>query len=145
MTNGLKLQAKIIDFPSRPKADEAARKSGINKNKEGSVRKINGKVYVDFVYLEERVRESADLPWNESNARHVRDQLDKIIVAVKSGNFKFGEIFPRSRKKDYFTEKERLLFGGNLSTEQVLFKDYALGWYDLLVDSGRVAERTLWG
>jgi integrase len=145
MSNGLNSQIKIIDFASKSKNDEAARKSGINKNKEGSVRKINGKVYVDFVYLEERVRENSNLPWNESNAKHVRDQLDKITVAIKSGSFKFAEVFPASKKKDYFAKKERLIFGGNLTPDQVLFKVYALTWYDLLKDSGRVAERTLWG
>ena len=145
MSNGLNLQSKIIDFPSKSKVDEPARKSGINKNKEGSVRKVNGKVYVDFVYLGERVRESSDLSWNDSNAKHVRDQLDKIIVSIKTGSFKFAEVFPGSKKKDYFAEKERSLFGGNLTPDQVLFKDYTLTWYDLLKDSGRVAERTLWG
>jgi len=145
MSNVLKSKIKIIDFPSKPKVDEPARKSGINKNKEGSVRKVNGKVYVDFIYLDERIRESSSLPWNDSNAKHVRDQLDKIIVAIKSDSFKFAEVFPNSRKSEYFTEKERLLFGGNLTSDQVLFKDYAQTWYDLLKDSGRVAERTLWG
>ena len=66
-------------------------------------------------------------------------------MAIKSGSFKFAEIFPNSRKKDYLTEKERLLFGGNLTPNQVLFKGYALAWYDLLKDSGRVAKRTLCG
>ena len=106
MSNGLKSQTKIIAFPPRPKVDESGRKSGINKNREGSVRKVNGKVYVDFVYLGERVRENSNLPWNDSNAKHVRDQLDKIIVKIKSGSFKFAEVFPSSRKKDYFAEKE---------------------------------------
>jgi hypothetical protein len=91
MSNGSKSKTKIIDFPPKPRADESARKSGINKNKEGSVRKVNGKVYVDFVYLGERVRESSNLLWNDSNAKHVRDQLDKIIVTIKSGSFKFAE------------------------------------------------------
>jgi integrase len=145
MSNGLKSQQKIINFPCKPKADEPARKSGINKNREGSVRKVNGKVYVDFVYLGERVRESSNLPWNDSNAKDVRDQLDKVIVAIKSGSFRFAEVFPSSRKKDYFTEKERSLFGANLTPDQVLFKHYSLEWYALLKDSGRVAERTLWG
>jgi integrase len=145
MSNGLKSQIKIIDFPSKSKNDDSDRKSGINRNKEGSVRKINSKVYVDFVYIGERVRESSNLPWNESNAKHVRDQLDEVTVAIKSGTFKFAEVFPNSRKKDYFAKKERLLFGGNLTPDQVLFKEYAQAWYDLLKDSGRVAERTLWG
>ena len=145
MANVNVTQAKIIKFPQPEKDSDQARKSGLNRNKEGSVRKLNGKVYVDFMYLGERVRESSELAWNESNAKHVRDQLDKITMAIKSGSFKFAEVFPNSKKKDYFAEKERLLFGGNLSPDQVLFKDYAKVWYDLLKDSGRVAKRTLWG
>jgi integrase len=63
-------------------------------------------------------------------------------VAIKSDSFKFAELFPNSRKKDYFTEKERLLFGGNLTPARILFKDYAQAWYDLLRDSDRVNERS---
>ena len=49
-------QAKIIPFPQSVGQDKKSRKSGLNRNKEGSVRKVNGKVYVDFKYLGERVR-----------------------------------------------------------------------------------------
>jgi integrase len=145
MHNVQKKQEKIIDFPSRRKTDEPPRKSGLNKNRDGSVRNVNGKVYVDFIYLGERVRENANLPWNGANAKQVRDQLDRIFLAIKTGSFKFADVFPTSRKKDYFAEKERLLRGGNLTPDQVLFKDYAQIWYELLKDSGRVTERTLWG
>ena len=138
-------QATIIKFPQEAKHSKKARKSGLNRNKEGSVRKLNAKVYVDFMYLGERVRESSGLTWNDKNAKHVREQLDKIIVGIKSGTFRYAEIFPNSKNADYFTEKERLLFGLNKTPGQVIFKDYAWAWYNLLKDSGRVSERTLWG
>ncbi|MBL6996553.1 Arm DNA-binding domain-containing protein, partial [Desulfobacula sp.] len=138
-------QAKIIKFPQPAKLSDKARKSGLNRNKEGSVRKVNGKVYVDFMYLGERVRESSSLAWNDKNAKHVRKQLDKIVVGIISGTFRFGKVFPNSKKADYFTEKERLLFGLNKTPDQVLFKDYVWTWYNLLKDSGRVSGRTLGG
>jgi integrase len=145
MSNVTKNHGKILYYRSRSTPDQTPRKVGINKNKDGSVRKVNGKVYVDFVYLGERVRESAKLPWTDSNAKNVRTQLNKIIFAIQMGNFKFGDVFPHSRKIDFFTEKERQLRGGYLTPEQVMFNDYAHIWYNLLKDSGRVTERTLWG
>ena len=59
-------QATVIAFPKQRKRAEKARKSGLNNNKEGSVRNVNGTVYVDFMYLDERVRETSGLPWNEN-------------------------------------------------------------------------------
>ena len=71
---------KVINFPRPGKHSDKPRKSGLNRNKEGSVRKVNGKIYVDFMYLGERARESSGLTWNYKNAKHVREQLDKIII-----------------------------------------------------------------
>lgn len=138
--------ARVILFPgSKKRLNKNYRKYGLNRNKEGSVRKINGQVYVDFKYLGERVRESSELVWNEKNARTVREQLDKIIVTIRSGTFSFAEVFPNSKKADYFNEKERLLSRGGWSPDEVLFKEYVKRWYDLLKGSGRVSERTLLG
>ena len=146
MANFFETQAKVIElFPVQKKRGENARKAGLNCNKEGSVRKVNGKVYVDFIYLGERARESAGLPWNEKNAKHVRGQLDKIIVDINSGAFKFANVFPNSNRAGYFVEKELGLSGGNKAPDQVLFGDYVWIWYGLLKDSGRIQERTLWG
>jgi integrase len=138
-------QARIIPFPVKKKPSERYRKYDLNRNKEGSVRKMYGKVYVDFIYLGERVRESSGLPWNRENARKVRDQLDRIVVAVKAGTFRFAEVFPESIKREYFADKERLLFGEDRTPEEVLCKDYISEWYVLLKNSGRVTERTLLG
>ena len=137
---------KVIFFPqTNRKIARSYRKFGPNRNKVGSVRKINGIVYVDFQYLGERIRESSGLAWNETNAKIVRDQLDRIIVDIKSGTFKFGDVFPESKRRDYLTEKERELLDDARSPDQVFLGEYLWKWYDLLKDSGRVAERTLLG
>ena len=95
------LEAKIIDFSQLVKKRKKPRKSGLNKNKQGSVRKVNRKVYVDFMYLGERVREYAGLKWNENNAKYVRRQLDKIIIDIESETFSFAKVFPESKNKDH--------------------------------------------
>ena len=136
---------KVIEFPDKPKRNKKSRKSGPNRNKSGSVRKINGKIYVDFMYLDERVRESSGLAWNDDNIKVVRQQLDAIAVAIDSATFRFADVFPSSKKQGHFREKERALFGNKQSADDVLFEDYAWIWYGLLKDSGRVAERTLLG
>jgi integrase len=137
--------ALVIPF-KRSRGDKAGyRKAGLNKNKVGSVRHTNGKVYIDFLYLGERVREPAGLDWNESNARHVREQLDKIIVSIKSGSFRFAEVFPHSKKRDHFREKENQVYGLKKTPDQVYLKDYIWIWYGLLKDSKRTSERTLLG
>ena len=48
--------------------NDKTRKEGLNSNKQGSVRNVNGKVYVDFMYLDERVRESSGLVWNQQKS-----------------------------------------------------------------------------
>ncbi|MFZ0242690.1 MAG: DUF3596 domain-containing protein [Desulfobacterales bacterium] len=145
MAKYLSLNEKTIIFPQNKTGDAASRKTGLNRNREGSVRKINGKVYVDFMYLGERVRESSQLDWTVENIKHVREQLDKIVVSIKSGQFRFPAVFPNSKKKDYFAEKERLLFGSGMTPGEVNFGEYAKQWYELLKSSGRVTKRTLWG
>jgi len=138
--------AKVIElYPKKKRRNKKLQKSKLNHNKYGTVRKINGKVYADFMYLDERVRESSGLPWNQKNAKYVRGQLDKIMVQIHSGSFKFADVFPKSKKAKYFTEKELHVFGGNKTPDQVLFRDYAWTWYRLLKGSGRVGGRTLWG
>ncbi|MEZ4528367.1 MAG: DUF3596 domain-containing protein [Desulfobacterales bacterium] len=131
------------------KEKDSKRKSGINSNREGSVRNVNGKVYVDFTYLGERVRESSGLLWNDKNRKDVREQLDRIIVQIRSGEFRFAKIFQDSKKAEYFTEKEAALYGerstGKKTPEQVNFREYAEKWYGHLRDSERVTPRTLLG
>src|SRR5271157_952702 len=100
------MQHKVLALPNTVGRQEKVRKASINRNKDGSVRKTNGLVYVDFMYLGERVRESSGLHWNEKNARLVREQLDRIMTTIKAGTFRFHEIFPASKKIDYFQKQE---------------------------------------
>ena len=104
------LQAEVIPFPEVKKSNTQIRKKGVNRNKEGSVRNINGYVYIDFYYLDERIRESSGLKWNPQNVKLVREQLDRIIVAIKTCTFRFANVFPESSKRDHFSEKDRIRY-----------------------------------
>lgn len=137
--------ANVVTFPQRKKRSEKPRKTGLNRNREGSVRKINGKVYVDFIYLGERVRETSGLEWNEKNAKQVREQLDKIIVSIKAGTFRFAEVFPESKNCDFFTAKEREVYQLKQTPEQVACKGFFDSWYELVKSSKRITGRTLLG
>jgi len=139
------LQQKILSLPTKVGKQENVRKRNINRNKEGSVRKTNGLVYVDFMYLGERVRESSGLPWNEKNARLVREQLDRIMVNIKAGSFRFNETFPASKRRDYFQKREMLLHGFKKKPDDVRIKEAALQWYSLRRESQRITGRTLLG
>ena len=100
-------KANVVGFPRAKKHVEQARKAGLNQNKEGSSETSTVKVYVDFIYLGERVREPAGLEWTEENARTVREQVDKIFLAIKDGTFRFAEVFPSSKDCELFTKNER--------------------------------------
>jgi integrase len=139
------LQAKVVVFPQKRKRAERARKAGLNRSREGAARKINGKAFVDFMYLGERVRECSELGWNEKNTKLVREQLDKIIITIKSGTFRFAEVFPQSKNRDHFTAKEQAAYRLREAPEDVVCRDYFGIWYGLVKNSGRVTERTLLG
>jgi integrase len=97
------------------------------------------------MYLGERVRECSELAWNEKNAKLVREQLDRIIIGIKSGTFRFAEVFPESKNREHFSVKERETYRMRESPEDVFCKDYFGTWYGLLKSSGRVTQRTLLG
>jgi integrase len=137
--------ALVIPSKKVRKDQGKGRKAGLNKNREGSVRKINGRAYVDFIYMGERVREPSGLGWDEKNAKIVREQLDKIIVSIKARTFRFGEVFPHSKRKEYFQEKEARVQGFKKTPDQVFLKDYISTWYTTLKGTGRTSQRTLFG
>ncbi len=122
-----------------------SKKLALNINKFGTVRDINDKEHVDFLYLGHRVRESSGLPSNKDNAKIVREQLDRIGLAIKDGTFEFRKVFPKSKKVDFFSELERSLLGRTRQPSDVLFKDFAWEWYATLKATGGKRERTLLG
>ena len=142
MSESAALQENVIRFPSKEKV---SRKAGLNRNRKGSVRSINEKLYVDFIYLGERVREKAGLDDTKENVRQVRQQLDKIIMAIEAGTFRFAEVFPKSSKKEHFVVRESEVHGVKKTPDEVSFQEYAWQWYNRLKDSGRVSPRTLYG
>lgn len=142
MAESAVLETKVIPFPSKEKA---SRKAGFNKNRQGSVRSINGKLYVDFIYLGERVREKAGLDDTKENAKLVRKQLDLVSAAIEARTFRYAEVFPKSRKRDYFSSKESEVYSLNKTPREVNIEEYVWQWYKRLKDSGRVSPRTLYG
>ena len=142
MSESAVLQRNVVRFPSKEKV---SRKAGLNRNRKGSVRSINGKLYVDFIYLGERVREKTGLDDTKENGRQVRQQLDKIIMAIEAGTFRFADVFPKSSKKDHLRCRECEVYGLKKVPSEVNFQEYAWQWYNRLKDSGRVSPRTLYG
>lgn len=134
------------EFQSTNTSHKARSKQlGLNVNKEGAVRNINGMVYVDFLYCGHRVRESSGLRWNNDNAKTVRNQLDKIALSIASGSFEFRTVFPKSKKVEFFYDLERKLFGRTKQPSDVIFNNYVWEWYEMLKATGRIRERTLHG
>jgi integrase len=142
MTEAVALETRVIPFPSKKKAP---RKAGLNRNHGGSVRSINSKLYVDFMYLDERIREKSGLDDTRENSKLLRQQLDRIIMAIDAGTFRFAEVFPQSHRKDYFKSKEGEIYGLKKVPSEVSFIDYTWQWYNRLKESGRVSQRTLYG
>jgi integrase len=142
MSESAVLETTVIPFPSKRKAP---RKAGLNRNRMGSVRSINGKLYVDFMYLGERVREGAGLADIKDNKKLVRKQLDMISAAIEARTFRYAEVFPKSRKRDHFKNKEKEVYGLKKAPDEVNIEDYAWQWYNTLKGSGRVSQRTLYG
>lgn len=126
---GIVEKAKIIQFPhGRKKRDEARRRDSLNDGKSGSVYSRNGKLWVYFRYLGERVREPSGLKDTPGNRRTLRRQLDLIVAEIENGLFEFAKRFPQSSKKDHFT----LLEGKTVrkEPEEVLFGEYVKRWWE---------------
>lgn len=122
-------KSNILPLPKKQKKLRKIDES--NRKRDGSVRKINDQVYVDFRYLGERVRESSGLAWNEKTVKDVRRQLDKIILEIQSGTFRFAAVFPKSKKADHFSERERRHFKLKKRPDEVIFEPEARDWYRL--------------
>ena len=122
-------QAEIIEFPKNRKRKDRGRTSHkLNAGKKGRVYSRSGKLWVDFRYIGERVREPSGLKDNQSNRHTLRKQLDLIMAEIENGIFEFAKRFPHSKKKGDFT----LLEGKSLrrNPEDIIFGDYAERWWE---------------
>ena len=101
------VQVKIIDFPQVRKSNKKARpRERVNDGKKGRVYGRGGKLWVDFRYLGQRVREPSGLKDSATNRRLVRRQLDLILAEIENDAFEFAKRFPSSSKKEKFSELE---------------------------------------
>ncbi|CAG36741.1 Arm DNA-binding domain-containing protein [Desulfotalea psychrophila] len=87
----------------------------------------HNRIWFDFRYMGERVRESSGLVDTRENRQILRRQLDLIMAEIDNGVFSFGKRFPRSRRRAFFAELE----GREVTTHpsELLFGDYVLQWF----------------
>lgn len=119
----------VLDLSQYQKTEKG--RSNVNPRRPGNKGRVysrNGKLWVDFRYLGERVRESAGLSDTALNRKEVRGQLNLITAEIENGLFKFAERFPHSKKRRYFTEREGQTFG--VGPEDVFFKEYLERWWE---------------
>jgi len=109
------------------KSDEPAKRKHPTRRKRGSVFSRNGRLYVGFKYIGERVRESTGLSDTKINRETARKQLDLIIAEIENGVFQFAKRFPHSKRKDHFTELEGETI--TVDPKDVLFSDYIEKWW----------------
>ena len=104
-------QAKVIDFPLGKSANRHKRTSDrLNVGKTGRVYSRGGKLWVDFYYLGERVRERSGLDDTHGNRESLRKKLDLIVTQIDNQVFEFGRSFPHSEKVEHFTRLEGRTF-----------------------------------
>lgn len=142
MSKAEETSAKVLEFSASREQSQVRRKSDANRHRFGSVRRMNGYVYVDFRYLGERVRENSGFSWNEENRRQVRRMPDKIEMQIEAGKLRFAETFPKSKKREVFAAKEREVLGFQKSPKDVRFGEYIKEWLDLKSNNGTITGRT---
>ena len=121
-------QLQIVDFTQyRKTKKQIPKRKRPRSQTKGSVYSRGGKLWVNFRYLNERVREPSGLDDTAENRKTVRKQLDLIIAEINNGIFEFAKRLPHSSKKDYFAELE-----GRTVTKDpaaVIFGDYVKKWW----------------
>ncbi len=121
-------QAIVVNFPqNRDSKKKSKARSPINAGKKGSVFKKGHKLWVDFIYLGHRVRESSGLSDTPNNRKKIRRQLDLIVAEIENGVFEFAKRFPHSKRKAQFAELENRIF--TKDPEDVLFGEYVKKWW----------------
>jgi integrase len=136
------------DTAEQKKVPKKSRNSlEINQEKEGAVRNINGKVYLDFSYLDDRARVNTHLAWDGVNGKNVtqaREQLDLIKLGIKHNLFVFAETFPQDKRCAFFSKLEIEHGKRKISPNELLIKEHIEKWLNHLRIKG-VTGRTLNG
>lgn len=122
-------QTNLIRFPEdRIDGKTHRARDRLNVGRKGRVYSRGGKLWVDFYYLGQRVREPAGVSDTRANKEFVRKQLDVVVAEIEAGVFEFARRFPHSSKRDVFTQLE----GKNLrkDPDTVTFGDYVSRWWE---------------
>ena len=120
--------AKVIDFPLGKSANRQKRTSDrLNTGKTSRVYSRGGKLWDDFYYLGERVRERSGIDDTRGNRELLRKKLDLIVTRIDNQIFEFGRSFPHSKKVEHFTRLEGRTF--RKEPTDILFKDYLEKWW----------------
>lgn len=122
------LKREIIDLAQyRKKKEQKPKKT---RGKKGTIYARTGKLWVDFRYLNERVREPSGLLDSKENRNLLRKQLDLVIAEIENGVFQFAQRFPHSSKREYFSELE----GQRVIKKpvDVLFGEYVQKWFEAM-------------
>jgi integrase len=105
--------------------------------KQGNIkrRKESKKLYVDFYYFGQRITKSTELDDTPANEKKVKEFLKKTMERIKSGTFKFTEVFPGASEEDkaYFTQLEGREY--RPEPHQVLFGEYVKEWMESIYPS----------
>ena len=120
--------AEIIEFPNETKRKR--KRDKINSGKKGRVFVRNGRLWVDFYYLGERVRESSGLTDTWENRKDLRRQLNQIMAEIENEVFDFAKRFPHSKKKEHFIELEGKTY--KKDPKDITFGEYAQGWWEAM-------------
>ena len=120
-------QSNIVEISRYREKEKRRKRDRLNVGRKGRIYGRSGKLWVDFRYLGERVREPSGLDDNQSNRHTLRKQLDLVMAEVENGVFEFAKRFPRSNKRDYFSLLETKTVRKN--PEDIVFGDYAKRWW----------------
>jgi integrase len=121
-------QLTVVDFTQyRKTKKQLPKRKRPRSQTKGSVYSRGGKLWVDFRYLDERVREPTGLDDTTEYRKVVRKQLDLIAAEIENGIFEFAKRFPHSSKKEYFAELE----GKTVIKDPaaVIFGEYVKKWW----------------
>lgn len=118
--------AKVIDI-SRYRPIEKKPKRKRQRRQKGSVLARGNKLWFGFYYRGVKVREPSGLPDTPQNRKSLRKRMDLITAEIDNGRFEFSSWFPKSKKREYFSELE----GRNVIIDpgEVVFKDYVKKWW----------------
>jgi integrase len=134
-------ESMVIFEGVREKGGLACRKTlGINRGIRGSVRNLNGMIYLDFHYIGIRVREPyGGLRWDGDrglNVMRARSDLNVINEGIAKQTFIFSEVFPNSKRARKIASLEVELGVRKIRPEDLLIKDHIETWMSDLRKSG---------